>query len=495
MRCTAASSVVVASVLLAALSQMPVVPEGPGAPPAIAQEEAAKPEAIASSNPGDESVEQKAIAVLDRKLSQAVKVDFNDIPLREAIEKLAERIEADVIFDEQEIKEEGLTIDSQVSLKLEHTPVTARAALELMLKPHALAFTNHSGVLLITTRSGAAVLLTIKVYNARDLVEQAASNYTTPKRGGGPDPNFNGSMDPNLGGGSFFSIQDQLAAGAMAAELAQMGGMGTGMVPFSAPGSPEQQAMMALIQLIQQTTSGPWFNTEGTGGSMMPFDGLIVVRQSGETHHEIQTLLDGLRAANQSGPGSSVTVPKGTAPAEQQTQSDPGLPNLSILGEYDVTPDARTMLIEMQPDESGKISQLEALRAVTLTQLPRHSGKVGGLPATMAYNLIVPLGIQMETWQAAINRAKAHDKPLPALKIILDRAKNHAGGQPIDAEHLLFALMDYGENGPISAVLASVGLTPERLRKRITGPAQGTDVIGTPFGAAPQSENGKNKEE
>ena len=517
MRCTAASSVVVASVLLVALSLMPVIPEGPGAPPAIAQEEAAKPEAIASSNPGDESVEQKAIAALDRKLSQAVEVKFSDVPLREAIESIAKHIEADVVLDKQEIEEEGLTVDDKAFLYLEHTPITARAALGFLLEPAGLAFANRSGVLFITTQNGAAVLLTIKVYNVRDLVQQAASSYATPEwnpamgvggMGAGSAPGM-GGMDmggmkdapgkgEGTGGGGFFSIQDQLAAGIVSGQLAQfgggMGGMGGGMGVLT-PRSGAQNAMLALVQLVQHSTGGPWFSNDGAGGSIMAFDGLLVVRQSEQTHNEIQKLLDGLRAANQSGPGSSVTVPKGTAPADQQTQSDPvsalGEYDLSILGQYDVTPDARTVLIEMKPDESGKISQLEALRAITLTPLP---SLFAGVPTSMATNLIDPLGIQLETWKAAINRAKAHDKPLGELKTLLDRAKKLAKDQPIGAEHLFLALLEY-KDGPIPAVLASVGLTPERLQKRFVKTAQGTDAVSNPFSAGPKSENGKNKEE
>ncbi len=45
------------------------------------------------------------------------------------------------------------------------------------------------------------------------------------------------------------------------------------------------------------TTPGPWLDVDGVGGTVEQFNGLLVVRQSGNNHHEIKQLLEMMRAA------------------------------------------------------------------------------------------------------------------------------------------------------------------------------------------------------
>lgn len=56
-----------------------------------------------------------------------------------------------------------------------------------------------------------------------------------------------------------------------------------------------------MITPIQQTTSGPWFDINGVGGTLAPYQGggmqALVVRQTYGIHREIEQLLYGLRQA------------------------------------------------------------------------------------------------------------------------------------------------------------------------------------------------------
>jgi S1-C subfamily serine protease len=65
-----------------------------------------------------------------------------------------------------------------------------------------------------------------------------------------------------------------------------------------------------LIQAIQESTSGAWYDRDSTGGHLSLFNGLLVVRQTDEVHTQVQKLLDALREAGNAQPGGSVTVPK-----------------------------------------------------------------------------------------------------------------------------------------------------------------------------------------
>lgn len=320
MRCTIASSLVVACVLLLSVSLVPPVPDGPGAPPAVAQEEAPKQAAPESGS----SAEQAAIAALDEKLSQVVEVEFR-VPLEDAILSLGKQINADLLIDSKAIEEAGIDLKAEVILVFEHTEATARTVLEFLLERDDLAFVNRSGILFVTTKDAAARYLTLKVYNVRDLIEAAAPQYedagdglppgiggigggvgATGKAGGGM-PGMEGVVGGGMPG---LMMPDGHKEGVVPGVTGNVGGgMGGGMLG-AANASPAQRAMDDLSSLIQLSTPGPWFDLDGMGGTMKGFDGLLVMRNTEQAHGEIRRILDGLREAGRTGPGSDVTIPR-----------------------------------------------------------------------------------------------------------------------------------------------------------------------------------------
>ncbi|MGH7199980.1 MAG: hypothetical protein ACREJB_05205, partial [Planctomycetaceae bacterium] len=58
----------------------------------------------------------------------------------------------------------------------------------------------------------------------------------------------------------------------------------------------EEDDPSALVATLQQETSGPWIDTDGTGGTIgIPMPGILAIRQTEEVHEEIQSLLAAIR--------------------------------------------------------------------------------------------------------------------------------------------------------------------------------------------------------
>ncbi|MBA3313778.1 MAG: PDZ domain-containing protein [Planctomycetaceae bacterium] len=331
MRCTAASAAVVAAVVLLSVALAPPGPNGPGPQQVVAQlkpeateadEEAADAaeeaaDAAATARTSDEhSVEQRAVAELDRKLGKVIpEVKFVETPLRDVLTVVGDAIDADVLIAEQALEEDGIPRDHPVTLSIRRTQVSARTLLDFVLQPLGLTFVNRAGVIYVTTGAEADELLTTKVYNVRDLLENATSHSSTPMGGiggGGFGGGGKGGIGGGIGGGGFFSIYDAVASGVLSQGIGQIGGGEGGMGGFGGGGLAPQATGAAadLIDAIQHATSGEWMDRDGQGGTLSLFNGLLVVRQTDEVHTQVQKLLEALREAGAAQPGGSVTVPK-----------------------------------------------------------------------------------------------------------------------------------------------------------------------------------------
>ena len=459
MRCTAASAAVVAAIVLLSIAFAPPGPNGPGPGQIVAQQQADDAIEGAASLPMEElSVEQEAVAALEQKLGEIVpEVKFVETPLADALQVVADAIEADVLIDRSGLEEDGVTPDTPVTLVLQRTPASARTVLEFLLEPVKMTFINRAGVIYITTEARAESHLTTRVYNVRDLLVNATSSGL---QGGGL-----GGFGGGVSGGGFFSVQDRAAIALAANGVGQIGGGGMGggfgQQQPPEPSTPAEE----LVSTIERTTSGPWLDIDGDGGTITVFDGLLVVRQSDEVHGQIQKLLDALREADRKQPGDSVTVPKDGAPvpldepADEEDAASNRTRDLSLLSEYRLSADARTALLAAADlTRDGSMTELVALRGVTLTNLP-------SLQEDLHRETTDRMGVSRRAWSQAIEAAAANDRPLD-LKEMVDAAGRHAGGDLINPNHLLLALLDR-KDGPIPAVLAHVGLTPRGLREMV----------------------------
>lgn len=514
MRCTAASAAVVAAVVLVSLALAPPGPDGLGPGQIVAQQgPSAGPDGGLAPGgvpgfaglggmpavPEEISVEQEAVAALDKKLAKPVKAEFENVPLRDVIEAIANDIEADALIDEGSLEESAVSVDEPVTVKLTRTTLSARTVLGFVLEPQGLTFVNRSGVIFITTNEIAAETLFTKVYNVRDLLENAT------QYGSGSSPMGSGmeAYGGGVGGGGFFAVSDtatlltqaasQLGGGAMSSEggdagMAGMMGMpGAGMTGGGGlGGGPKQRSLPPgpagdLINTIEQTTSGPWFDIDGVGGTRTVFNGLLTVRQTEQVHTEIQKLLDALRQADRQQPGSSVTVPKdepagmlpgmgafmgeGGMPGAAADASMPGMPGGfaaapkglgARFADYHPTASMRQMFLGalgsngMAAGEIGEVGMLQTLLGVN------------GPARTVFQNAGIDAGQVQNLFQQSFAERSIGD-----LYTFLDAAQEEAkkdGRGTIDSGHLLIVLLERSKDGPLRELLAQMGINADQVR-------------------------------
>jgi hypothetical protein len=130
------------------------------------------------------------------------------------------------------------------------------------------------------------------VYNCRDLLDKAQAEHTfesgARQHGGG---GFGGGGMGGGGGGGFFQVATNpptTEPGPAKPENAQNN--------KSKPTKRTPTEM--LIEVLTTSTAGPWEAADGDGGTITAFDGLLVVRNNQKAQHDVQMVLDMLRAAD-----------------------------------------------------------------------------------------------------------------------------------------------------------------------------------------------------
>ncbi len=102
--------------------------------------------------------------------SQAVgDYSFNELPLDEAIDQIAQRSGIQMALDLRSLEEAGMGADTPVTAELRQ--VTLPVALEMLLEPFDLTYCLSDEVVSITTTDAASQMLTLSVYPVADLVQ------------------------------------------------------------------------------------------------------------------------------------------------------------------------------------------------------------------------------------------------------------------------------------------------------------------------------------
>jgi hypothetical protein len=105
---------------------------------------------------------------IEEKLDQTIEsVDFEDVPLEDAVAHLAEEAGIPVAIDETALTGYGIKLDKPVSLHLENRP--ARTMFRLILSPLGLTTINRDAVLTVTTTEIAEEGMLTFVYEVSDL--------------------------------------------------------------------------------------------------------------------------------------------------------------------------------------------------------------------------------------------------------------------------------------------------------------------------------------
>lgn len=109
-----------------------------------------------------------ATARIEAALGEKTEIDFVDTPLSDMIDFLKTRHEIQIQLDKKSLADEGVAEDTPITRSLRG--ITLASALDLILGDFDLTFVPHDEVLLVTSRSRAARLVSIKVYPVVDLL-------------------------------------------------------------------------------------------------------------------------------------------------------------------------------------------------------------------------------------------------------------------------------------------------------------------------------------
>jgi hypothetical protein len=111
----------------------------------------------------------KGVERIRQALREPTEINFSETPLREALAYLKDRHEIPIWANEQYLTDEGVAIDTPVTLAL--TDVTLESALELLLDRLQLDFYIKDEVLQITTKAEAKEVFQVEMHPVRDLLE------------------------------------------------------------------------------------------------------------------------------------------------------------------------------------------------------------------------------------------------------------------------------------------------------------------------------------
>lgn len=172
-------------------------------------------------------------------LNAKTEAEFVDTPLADAIKFLGDRWKISVRIDERALKEDGIALDEPLNFEAEGIP--GHSLLSLTLRDSGMTWTIRRGVLLITTESAAEEMMDTRVYDVSDLVLRRDKK------------------------------------GLLRRDFTQ------------------------LIETIQNTTSGPWKDIDGDGGSVSELSmqdiNSLAITQTLDLHRQIGRLLAELRQA------------------------------------------------------------------------------------------------------------------------------------------------------------------------------------------------------
>lgn len=127
------------------------------APPAATASQGVKPE---PELPKD--------LVFRRALDKRIDVDFEERPLDKCIADIAEQIGFQAYIDRPALTDEGVAVDTPITMHLED--ISARAALQLLLESMVLDYWFREGVLVITVPERVKRELATRAYDVTDLV-------------------------------------------------------------------------------------------------------------------------------------------------------------------------------------------------------------------------------------------------------------------------------------------------------------------------------------
>jgi beta-lactamase regulating signal transducer with metallopeptidase domain len=189
---------------------------------------------------------------IERRLCEPISLDWNDVPLQQALDSLRDSAGIPIVVDRVALSEAKVRLDQPVSMKVEH--ITVKSALNVLLKDARLAWVIRDEVVQVTTPPARGKLVQV-TYPVADLVI--------------PIPDYGIAFTDN----------------------------GTPPAPPGAgdrkPKTDEERLIRLLVSTIEP---GTWSEAGGPGtAEYFPLSLALVINQTPEVHEKISEVLDALR--------------------------------------------------------------------------------------------------------------------------------------------------------------------------------------------------------
>ena len=256
---------------------------------------------------------------IEQKLKTPVAFQFSNQPLGQVIEQIGRIAGVNVYLDPQGLADEGATIETPVTIKLDHE-ISLKSALNLILQPLRLNYIIKDEVLKITSEALRGGQLYTMTYNVADLV-MPIPNFSPRQMG--LDSAYTKAMS-NVGFGGVSPFATPVSSAALVADGGQSGSISANVVaqgrsssgggsrgfqtgsPQGGNGLPNGPGGAAggsgadfdsLIDLIVGTVKPESWDEVGGRGSIRGFETnlSLVVSQTQEVHEEVADLLEQLR--------------------------------------------------------------------------------------------------------------------------------------------------------------------------------------------------------
>ena len=324
---------------------------GPGMAAVVAQDPAdTKPKL----DPDPMSAANRESTTLESKLNQRIDAEFEETPLKDVVQSLADKTGIQFYIKAKLLEEAGVNVDTSITKNFRQ--IRLSTFLDLMLDDLQLVYCEKDDLIVITTPEDAESVLEIRVYDCRDLLGLPLANVHMglPMPGPGPGRGVPSAVPPGVGppgaglppgagnpGNDFppssfpprtdsgvpGSVPPRGAAPSLPSKgvpsgiMPQFGGGATpgGMPPGAMPGGGGLGGMMggmgmdphgggrpqsehekhadALIDLITTNVDPEAWSDVGGPSSISAYHGLIVVTTTAPTHKKVERVLDMLREA------------------------------------------------------------------------------------------------------------------------------------------------------------------------------------------------------
>lgn len=277
---------------LAALFFWPIRNPAPDLIPIVVAQEIPKSTIPPGTQPAKPAQSHKSQAEsrrasVERKLEEEnVALTLEETPLRDAIEFLSQKLGIAILLDRKRMAESGVNDDTPITLKIEDGTISNRTALELVLDEAGLIYTIREGLIVVTTRDQEQQQYEVRVYPCNDLLNVGANQKSEGAAAGAAGPG--GPSTPGMGLGGFGGFGSMIG-----------GGMGGGAGAPAPKPRATHPAGEALLDVIMSMTGSEWQDTDGTGGNLREYDGMVIVRHNQAVHRRIDELLAKMRETRQ----------------------------------------------------------------------------------------------------------------------------------------------------------------------------------------------------